>query len=80
VGVMPHRGVWESHAQGEAVQVDDLAGGSARDVHSLNWRKAATREPCDAETVTHGSERGGGKRSARNLARRLLYLMVTEHS
>ena len=55
--VMPHQGAWESHAQGEAVQVDGLAGGSARDVHLLNWRKAATGEPCDAETVTHGSER-----------------------
>jgi hypothetical protein len=75
---MPHRGAWESHAQGEAVQVDGLAGGSARDVHWLNWRKAATGEPCDAETVTHGSERDGGKRSERNLARRLLYLMATE--
>jgi hypothetical protein len=48
----------------QAVQVDGLAGGSARDVHLLNWRKAATGEPCDAETVTHGSERGGGKRAS----------------
>jgi len=64
VRVMPHRGAWESHAQGEAVQVDGLAGGSARDVQWLNWRKAATGEPCDAETVTHGSERDGGKRAS----------------
>ncbi len=80
MGVMPHQGAWESHAQGEAVQVNGLTGGSARDVHWLNWGKAATGEPCDAETVTHGSERDGGKRSARNLARRLLYLMATEDS
>jgi len=61
VRVMPHQGAWESHAQGEAVQVDGLARGSARDVHRLNWRKAATGEPCDAETVTHGSEAGRQK-------------------
>ena len=64
VRVMPHQGAWESHAQGEAVQVDGLAGGSARDVHLLNWRKTAAGEPCDAETVTHGSERDGGKRAS----------------
>jgi len=64
VGVMPHQGAWESHVQGEAVQADGLAGGSARDVHLLNRRKAATGEPCDAETVTHGSERDGGKRAS----------------
>jgi len=64
VGVMPHQGVWESHTQGEAVQVDGLARGSARDVRRLNWRKAAAGEPCDAETVTHGSERDGGKRAS----------------
>ncbi len=57
VSVTPHRGAWESHAQGEAVQVDGLAGGSARDVQRLNWRKAATGEPCDTETVTHGVRR-----------------------
>ena len=62
MGVMPHRGVWESHTQGEAVQVDGLARGSARDVQRLNWCKAAAGEPCDAETVTHGSERDGGVR------------------
>ena len=61
MGVMPHRGAWESHVQGEAVQVDGLAGGSARDVHLLNWRQSATGEPCDAETVTHGSEAGRQK-------------------
>jgi hypothetical protein len=55
VGAMPHQGAWESHAQGEAVQADNSAGGSARDVHMLNWRTAAAGEPCDAETVTHGS-------------------------
>src|SRR5258707_857345 len=60
---MSHQGAWESHAQGEAVQVDGLTRGSARDVQRLNWRKAATGEPCDAETVTHGSERDGGKRA-----------------
>jgi hypothetical protein len=70
--------VWESHTQGEAVQVDGLARGSARDVRRLNWRKAAAGEPCDAETVTHGSERDGGKRPKGYLARRLLYLRVTE--
>ncbi len=64
MGVILHQGAWESHVQGEAVQVDNLAGGSARDVHWLNWRKAATGEPCDAETVTHGSERDGGKRAS----------------
>ena len=64
MGVMPHQGVWESHTQGEAVQVDGLARGSARDVRRLNWRKAAAGEPCDAETVTHGSERDGGKRAS----------------
>ena len=64
VGVMPHRGAWESHAQGEAVQADSCAGGSARDVYMLNWRMAAAGEPCDAETVTHGSERDGGKRAS----------------
>ena len=53
---MSNRGAWESHAQGEAVQVDGQVGGSARDVHSLNQHRAATGEPCDAETVTHGSE------------------------
>ena len=64
MGVMPHQGAWESHAQGEAVQVDSLAGGSARDVQMLNWSKVATGEPCDAETVTHGSE-AGRQKSAR---------------
>ena len=78
MGVMPHQGAWESHAQGEAVQVDGLARGSARDVRLLNWRKAAAGEPCDTETVTHGSERGGGKRAVRHLARRLLYRRMTE--
>jgi hypothetical protein len=75
---MPHQGAWENHVQGEAVQVEDIPGGRARDVRILNWRDAAIGEPCDAETVTHGSERGGGKRAARHLARRLLYLRVTE--
>jgi hypothetical protein len=64
VGVMPHQGVWESHTQGEAVQVDGLARGSARDVRRLNWRKTVAGEPCDAETVMHGSERDGGKRAS----------------
>jgi hypothetical protein len=64
VGVMPHRGAWESHAQGEAVQVDGQARASARDVHMLNRRMVATGEPCDAETVTHGSE-AGRQKSAR---------------
>ena len=64
VRVMSHQGAWESHVQGEAVQVDCLPGGSARDVRLLNWRDAATGEPCDAETVTHGSERDGGKRAS----------------
>jgi hypothetical protein len=75
---MPHRGTWEGHVQGEAVQVDSMAGGRARDVRILNWRYAAAGEPRDMETVMRGSERDGGKRSERNLARRLLYLMVTE--
>jgi hypothetical protein len=61
---MSHQGAWESHVQGEAVQVDGLSKGSARDVRLLNWRDAATGEPCDAETVTHGSERDGGKRTS----------------
>ena len=64
VGVMPHQGARESHAQGEAVQVDNSVRGSARDVHWLNWHTAAAGEPCDAETVTHGSERDGGKRAS----------------
>src|SRR5436309_15998919 len=38
VRVMPHRGTWEGHVQDEAVQVDGVPGGSARDVHWLNWR------------------------------------------
>src|SRR5262249_38908640 len=58
---MPHRGAWESHVQGEAVQVDGLVKESARDVQLLNRCKAATGEPCDAETVTHGSEAGRQK-------------------
>jgi hypothetical protein len=61
---MSHQGAWESHVQGEAVQVDCLSEGSARDVRLLNWRDAATGEPCDTETVTHGSERDGGKRAS----------------
>jgi len=64
VGVLPHRGAWESHVQGEAVQADGCAGGSARDVGMLNWRTAAAGEPCDAETVMHGSE-AGRQKSAR---------------
>ena len=78
--VMPHQGAWEGHVQGEAVQADSLAGGSARDVQMLNWRKAAAGEPRELETLMRGSERDGGKRSARNLARRLLYLRATESS
>jgi hypothetical protein len=78
VRVMPHQGAWEGHVQGEAVQADSLAGGSARDVQMLNWRKAAAGEPRELETLMRGSERDGGKRSARNLARRLLYRRVTE--
>jgi hypothetical protein len=58
---MPHRGAWESHVQGEAVQADSRAGGSARDVRMLNWRTAAAGEPCDTETVMHGSEAGRQK-------------------
>src|SRR5260370_1276284 len=61
---MPHQGTWEGHVQGEAVQADCLPGGRARDVRILNWRDAATGEPCDAETVMHGSERDGGKRAS----------------
>ena len=64
VGVMPHQGTWEGHVQGEAVQADCLPGGRARDVRILNWREAAAGEPCDAETVMHGSERDGGKRAS----------------
>jgi len=77
VRAMSHRGAWESHAQGEAVQVDGLARGSARYVRLLNRRKVATGEPCDAETVTHGSERGGGKRAARAVPRQPPILLGT---
>jgi hypothetical protein len=59
VRVMPHRGAWEGHVQGEAVQVDCFPGGSARDVHLLNLREAATGEPRAAETGMRGSGRGG---------------------
>jgi hypothetical protein len=78
VGVMPHQGAWEGHVQGEAVQADSRAGGSARDVLMLNWRTAAAGEPRELETLMRGSERGGEKRPARDLARRLLYFRVTE--
>jgi len=57
VRVMPHRGAWEGHVQGEAVQVDGVPGGSARDVHWLNWRNAATGEPRAAETGMRGVRR-----------------------
>jgi hypothetical protein len=64
VGVMPHQGAWEGHAQGEAVQVDGLARGSARDVPMLNWRKASAGEPRETETLMRGSE-AGRQKSAR---------------
>jgi hypothetical protein len=54
---MPHQGAWEGHVQGEAVQADSSAGGSARDVQMLNWRKAAAGEPRELETLMRGSER-----------------------
>jgi len=46
----------------------------------LNWRNAASGEPHDAETVLCGSGKGGGKRPARDLARRLFHATVTEES
>jgi len=58
---MPHQGAWEGHVQGEAVQVDGIPGGRARDVRILNWRDAATGEPREMETLMRGSEEGGRK-------------------
>lgn len=78
VRVTSHQGRREGRLQGEAAQEDGLAGGSARDVRMLNWRKAASGEPRDAETVLRGSGKGGGKRPERDLARRLFHLRVTE--
>jgi hypothetical protein len=80
VRITSHQGRREGRLQGEAAQGYALAGGSARDVHLLNWRKAAAGEPRELETLMRGSERDGGKRSERNLARRLLYRRVTEDS
>lgn len=61
MGVMPHQGAWEGHVQGEAVQADGRAGGSARDVRRLNWRMAAAGEPRELETLMRGSEVGRQK-------------------
>jgi hypothetical protein len=63
VRVTSHQGRREGRLQGEAAQEDSISGGSARDVHLLNWRNAASGEPHDAETVLCGSGRGGEKRS-----------------
>ena len=60
--VTSHQGRREGRLQGEAAQEDSISGGSARDVHLLNWRNAASGEPHDAETVLCGSGRGGEKR------------------
>ena len=76
--VMPPQGRREGRLQGEAAQGYALAGGSARDVHLLNWRKRDSGEPRDAETVLRGSGKGGGKRLIRDLARRLFHRMATE--
>jgi len=46
---MPHQGAWEGHVQGEAVQADSSAEGSARDVRLLNWRTAAAGKPRELE-------------------------------
>jgi hypothetical protein len=71
--VTPHQGRREGRLQGEAAQEDSISGGSARDVHLLNWRNAASGEPHDAETVLCGSGRGGEKRPKRDLSHRLLH-------
>ena len=47
--------------QGEAVQADSSAEGSARDVPMLNWRTAAAGEPREQETLMRGSEAGRQK-------------------
>ncbi|GHO63978.1 hypothetical protein KSC_028700 [Ktedonobacter sp. SOSP1-52] len=60
------------------MQEDSLSGGSAHDVHLLNWQKATSGEPHDAETVLCGSGRGGERRPKMDLARRLLHPMGTE--
>jgi len=61
VGVMSHRGAWESHVQGEAVQTESRAEGSARDVQMLNWRTVPAGEPREQETLMRGSEAGRQK-------------------
>jgi hypothetical protein len=50
VGVTPHQGVWESHMQGEAAQVEAFSRERARDVRNLNWGNVATGEPDDTES------------------------------
>lgn len=80
VRVTPHQGRREGRLQRETAQEYGIAGGSARDVHRLNWRNTGSGEPHDAETVPCGSGRGGEKRPERDLARRLLHGMVTEPS
>jgi len=79
VRVASHQGAWEGHVQGEAAQEYGIPGGRARDVRILNWRNISSGEPHDAETVPCGSGRGGEKRLARDLARRLLHVRRVAH-
>src|SRR5579859_615685 len=64
VGVTPHQGVWESHTQGEAAQVETFSRERARDVRNLSRRNVATGKPDDTETVLSGLGRGRWKRAS----------------
>jgi len=64
---MSHQGEWENHSQGEGVQVTKMS--SYQEVREMRTaemelniiQNLVTREPCDTETVTHGSEGDGWK-------------------
>ena len=68
---MSHQGEWENHSQGEGVQVTKMSSyQEVREMRTADMelntiQNLATREPCDTEMVTHGSEGGGWKSVAR---------------
>jgi hypothetical protein len=64
VRVTPHQGMWESHMQGEAAQVEPFSGERARDVQNLNRRNVSTGKPDDTETVLSGLGRGRWRRAS----------------
>ena len=73
VSIVPER-PGQCLGQGEGEQgVSERKERGARDAIGPIPKLRETGEPCASKGRKHGSERGGGKRAVRHLARRLLY-------